>query len=834
MLSHRTSIARNQKAKLAADYNDLLKELSSHKMTTVGNYTLRDTIGEGTYGKVKLGIHELTGQQVAVKRISKQHASLMAREIHHHRQLIHPNVVRMYEIIATESYIHIVSEYCPNGELFDALSRLGRCTEKRAQFWFRQLVDAVKYCHSHGIIHRDLKLENVLLDANDNVKICDFGFARHSEKHQMLETFCGSLAYSAPEVIQRQRHTGPEIDVWSLGVILYTLLAGELPFDDDSEIIMQRKIVNLEYQIPSYFSSESSDLIRQVLKLNPADRLTTDQILNHPWMRMDVTDDEDSTYSDADSLFSNRPEDDEDCVTVASSHRDYGSPTTEKPNGERYAMFSPQVRNSLGWQLSPRSTRFSAPALSATTNMSYASNANDKQRASLPSIHFTDIALSSDEPPMTPTEQKLYSALLSAGFDATAVSSMRSTMGNSRNALWQMLLDNMSHQPKVLEAPHAKPSLDPSAARKVDQAVQTEVPPSSTPASISLSTDSSYSSPISPKSVATYGYGPQRIPEPKTGWLTSVKSWFGKGDELRPTPSRQMTPSSSSSTITSSMSIPTPPPPQLPTPSHLPLSPPVYRSSSLKNRHQPVMPSVSVPPMNELDQLSYSATSFVRTSSPSVHTVSSSKHHTKYSFSNEPPKPKSAWTTPRNVTNSLSVICIPPHQCTTAVPTTAVEIDLCAQQCSPITSCSPKLYNDNMIIQEESKHALSPTIASSPISPPSSISSSSDSSFNEDDEDGDEQDDHDADDEDAHSSPLSSPPTSISEEEMDEQPSKPPSLMDPRPLTSRPMDTRPLAGRRFDMGLSRSRLSIYGMNSERMNNSLGAKTIIEEEEEEEE
>lgn len=122
----------------------------------------------------------------------------MAREIHHHRQLNHPNIVSLYEILTTETSIFIVSEHCPHGDLLDALTRKKRFSEQEAKTWFIQLVNAIQYCHSLGIIHRDLKLENILLDENDHVKICDFGFARQTDKNQMLKTFCGSLAYSAP------------------------------------------------------------------------------------------------------------------------------------------------------------------------------------------------------------------------------------------------------------------------------------------------------------------------------------------------------------------------------------------------------------------------------------------------------------------------------------------------------------------------------------------------------------------------------------------------------------------------------------------------------------
>lgn len=147
---------------------------------------------------MKLGVHQLTCRPVAIKKISKKHAPLMAREIHHHRQLSHPNIVSLYEILSTEQNIFIVSEHCPNGDLFDALARKKRFSENHVRKWFLQLLDAIQYSHSLGIIHRDLKLENILLDQHNHVKICDFGFARQTDKNQLLKTFCGSLAYSAP------------------------------------------------------------------------------------------------------------------------------------------------------------------------------------------------------------------------------------------------------------------------------------------------------------------------------------------------------------------------------------------------------------------------------------------------------------------------------------------------------------------------------------------------------------------------------------------------------------------------------------------------------------
>ncbi|KAG2212580.1 hypothetical protein INT47_000556, partial [Mucor saturninus] len=283
------SVNRNQKAKLAADYNNLLKELASPKLKSIGCYSLGETIGTGSYGKVKLGVHQLTCRLVAIKKIHKKHAPLMAREIHHHRQLSHPNIVSLYEILSTETNIFIVSEHCPHGDLLDALARHTRFSESHTRAWFKQLLSAIHYCHSLGIIHRDLKLENILLDAHGNLKICDFGFARQTDKNQFLNTFCGSLAYSAPEVIQRQKYSGPATDVWSLGVILYTLLAGQLPFDDDCESVVQTKVIHLDYTIPTYFSDTVTQLIQSILIYNPSDRASITHILAHPWLHTDVT-----------------------------------------------------------------------------------------------------------------------------------------------------------------------------------------------------------------------------------------------------------------------------------------------------------------------------------------------------------------------------------------------------------------------------------------------------------------------------------------------------------------------------------------------------------------
>ncbi|KAF8632645.1 hypothetical protein AX17_004778 [Amanita inopinata Kibby_2008] len=277
------SVSQNLKAQLANAYNELGKELSSHKIRVVGNYTLGKVIGEGAYGKVRLGTHRLTSARVAIKQIPKAMSASLTREIHHHRQLHHPHVTQMYEVIATESSIWLVSELCCGGELFDYLVEKGRLSEEETRVIFGQLCLAVAYLHDKGIVHRDLKLENVLLDERCRVKLGDFGFTREYERGAFMETFCGTTGYAAPEMLQRKRYIGPEVDVWSLGIILYCLLTGTLPFDDDDEDIMRNKIIKGDYEDQEWLSLESRDLIKNILEKDVTKRFTIPQILAHSW-----------------------------------------------------------------------------------------------------------------------------------------------------------------------------------------------------------------------------------------------------------------------------------------------------------------------------------------------------------------------------------------------------------------------------------------------------------------------------------------------------------------------------------------------------------------------
>lgn len=275
--------AINQKAALASAYQELGKELASSKLKIVGNYTLQRPIGEGTFGKVRLGLHRLTNTRVAIKQIPKAHSASLTREIHHHRRLHHPNVMQLYEVIATEQYIWMVSELCAGGELYDYLVENEVLAEPEARRIFGQLCLAVAYVHSKGIVHRDLKLENILLDERCNVKLGDFGFTREFERKRLMETFCGTTGYASPEMLAGKRYTGEEVDIWSLGVILYALLCGALPFDDDDESVMKDKILRGDFELPECLSEEAQDLITSILQQDPNKRPSIQAILAHPW-----------------------------------------------------------------------------------------------------------------------------------------------------------------------------------------------------------------------------------------------------------------------------------------------------------------------------------------------------------------------------------------------------------------------------------------------------------------------------------------------------------------------------------------------------------------------
>ncbi|XP_016142296.1 MAP/microtubule affinity-regulating kinase 4-like isoform X2 [Sinocyclocheilus grahami] len=269
----------------------------SDELPHIGNYRLLKTIGKGNFAKVKLARHILTGKEVAIKIIDKTQLNptslqKLFREVRIMKTLHHPNIVQLFEVIETEKTLYLVMEYASGGEVFDYLVSHGRMKELEARAKFRQIVSAVHYCHQKNIVHRDLKAENLLLDADANIKIADFGFSNEFTLGNKLDTFCGSPPYAAPELFQGKKYDGPEVDIWSLGVILYTLVSGSLPFDGQNLKELRERVLRGKYRVPFYMSTDCEGILRRFLVLNPSKRCTLEQVMKDKWMNAGYDSDE--------------------------------------------------------------------------------------------------------------------------------------------------------------------------------------------------------------------------------------------------------------------------------------------------------------------------------------------------------------------------------------------------------------------------------------------------------------------------------------------------------------------------------------------------------------
>ncbi|XP_032873763.1 maternal embryonic leucine zipper kinase [Amblyraja radiata] len=267
---------------MAVDDEELLK-----------HYELQETIGAGGFAKVKLACHMLTREKVAVKIMDKESLGedlpRVQTEIEAMKNLSHQHICRLYHVIETANKIFIIMEYCPGGELFDYIIAKDHLSEEEARIFFRQIVSAIAYVHSQGYAHRDLKPENLLIDEDHNLKLIDFGLCAKPKGglNYQLTTCCGSPAYAAPELIQGKAYIGSEADIWSMGVLLYALLCGFLPFDDDNMMILYRKILRGKFNIPKWLSPTSVLILNQMLQVDPKKRITVKHLLNHPWLMQD-------------------------------------------------------------------------------------------------------------------------------------------------------------------------------------------------------------------------------------------------------------------------------------------------------------------------------------------------------------------------------------------------------------------------------------------------------------------------------------------------------------------------------------------------------------------
>jgi len=257
----------------------------------VGDFIIKSCLGKGTFSKVCLAEHRVTKQKFALKFMksntaakSVKHAIRVEREIKLLSLLYHPHIVRLYDVSQHPKYTMIVMEHVAGGELLNYIKKKGRLGDTEARKFFRQIISAVDYCHKNCIIHRDLKLENVMIDSDERLRIIDFGFANTFNPDKHLETFCGSPFYAAPEMVNGIRYVGPEVDIWSMGVILFFMLCGRTPFEGENLREIYEKISKGHFTLAPYLSRDAADILKKMLTVDPKHRATMEEIRSHPWV----------------------------------------------------------------------------------------------------------------------------------------------------------------------------------------------------------------------------------------------------------------------------------------------------------------------------------------------------------------------------------------------------------------------------------------------------------------------------------------------------------------------------------------------------------------------
>ena len=271
------------------------KNIGPYVLSNINFKILAKTIGEGTFGKVKLGCHLQTKDNVAVKILEKikiieqADKDRVEREINILKKLRHANIIQLYQIIQSKASIYLIMEYADGGELFNYIVKKKRLSETEACKFYQQIISGIEYLHKQNIVHRDLKPENLLLDHCKDLKIVDFGLSNIYENEQLLSTPCGSPCYASPEMVKGLKYSGLMVDIWSSGIILFAMLCGYLPFDEENQEILYKKISVSDFELPSFLSDKAKDLIKNVLNADHFNRYSISQIKNHSWFNLLTT-----------------------------------------------------------------------------------------------------------------------------------------------------------------------------------------------------------------------------------------------------------------------------------------------------------------------------------------------------------------------------------------------------------------------------------------------------------------------------------------------------------------------------------------------------------------
>ena len=269
-----------------------LNNTANKKEILIGDYILKHTIGKGTFSSVKLGINKNTGEKVAIKILDKkkivEKADLerVLREMKMLSELDNEHIIKVHQIYENENHYLIIMEYCEGGELFNYIVEKQCLSENESSFFYYQIIQGVEYIHSQGIAHRDLKPENLLLDKNKKIKIIDFGLSNYFDGIQKLETPCGSPCYASPEMVGGNKYNGFFIDIWATGIILFAMLCGYLPFEDDNNDVLFKQILSGKIEYPKHLSEVSKDLLRKIIETNPEKRIKIEEIQQHPFYLM--------------------------------------------------------------------------------------------------------------------------------------------------------------------------------------------------------------------------------------------------------------------------------------------------------------------------------------------------------------------------------------------------------------------------------------------------------------------------------------------------------------------------------------------------------------------